>query len=287
MRSVSQIWGGIKKTFNGIINDLPAGLNSAYTGTVSIKKVGTGLWRLGGNNTYSGTTQIAGGALIVNGKKSGAGMVTVLNGGTLKGMGTIAGKVATFNGAVVEAGDTLVNGKGLTFTSTLSLGNGSTLKVPASLSKCNTITLNAATTIGSTAVLSITVGEDGLERAPYAGTEYQIFTLGSAGRITGQFASINDEILSEGQEWDTTDLYTKGILRVVGGNIKPADPDPEEPIEPGEPAGETMKVTLAYGNMTPKSYDGSGVNNMLVGAENKENNGITNNNIGTIFRWWF
>ena len=268
------------ETFNGIINDLPAGLNSAYSGTVSIKKVGTGLWRLGGNNTYSGTTQIAGGALIVNGKKSGAGMVTVLNGGTLKGMGTIAGKVATFNGAVVEAGDTLVNGKGLTFTSTLSLGNGSTLRVPVNSTKSNTITLNAATTIGSTAVLNITVGEDGLERAPYAGTEYQIFTLGSAGRITGQFASISDEILSEGQEWDTTDLYTKGILRVVGGDIKPTEPKPEEPIEPGEPAGETMKVTLAYGNMTPKSYDGSGVNNMLVGAENKENNGITNNNIG-------
>jgi len=266
------------ETFNGIINNLPYSLNSSYSGTVSIKKVGTGIWRLNGANTYSGTTQVAGGTLIVNGTHSGTGAVTVMSGATLKGMGKIAGKVTLFNGATVEGGDTLVNGKGLVFSSTLTLSNGSTVNMPVSLTKCNTITLNGAATIGETAVLNITVSEDGLARAPYADTEYQVFKLGTNGSITGQFASISDEVLTEGQSWDTTDLYTKGILRVKGGDIKPDEPI--EPEDPDEPAGETMRVTLAYGNMTPKSYDDSGINNMLVGAENKETNGITNNNLG-------
>lgn len=266
------------ETFKGIINNLPLGLNSSYSGTVSIKKVGTGLWRLTGANSYSGTTQVAGGTLIVNGTHSGTGAVTVMSGATLKGMGKIAGKVTLFNGATVEGGDTLVNGKGLVFSSTLTLSNGSTVNMPVSLTKCNTITLNGAATIGETAVLNITVSEDGLARAPYADTEYQVFKLGTNGSITGQFASISDEVLTEGQSWDTTDLYTKGILRVKGGDIKPDEPI--EPEDPDEPAGETMRVTLAYGNMTPKSYDDSGINNMLVGAENKETNGITNNNLG-------
>ena len=266
------------ETFNGIINNLPVGLGSAYSGTVSIKKVGTGLWRLTGANTYSGTTQVYAGTLIVNGKNSGTGAVTVLNGATLKGMGTIAGKVTAYNGSVIEAGDTLANGKGLTFSSALNIQNGCTVNIPANVTKCNTITINGAATIGETAVLDITVSEEGLARAPYADTEYQVFNIGSAGSITGQFASIKDEILAEGQTWDATELYTKGILRVVGGDIKPTDPI--EPEEPEDPAGETMRVSLAYGNMTPKSYDDSGVNNMLVGAENKTNNGITNNNLG-------
>lgn len=266
------------ETFNGIINNLPAGLSSSKTGTVSIKKVGTGLWRLNGANTYSGTTQVAGGTLVINGKHSGTGLVSVMKGATLKGNGTIAAKVSAFNGAVIEAGDTLVNGKGLTFSSTLSLANGAAISVPVNVTKNNVITFNGAVTINSGAVLNIITDENGIERAPYNATEYKVFNIGAAGSITGQFAAINDEVLAEGQEWDTTDLYTKGILRVVGGDVKPEDPD--EPVEPEDPAGESMMVTLAYGNMTPKSYDDSGVNNMLVGAENKETNGITNNNLG-------
>ncbi len=266
------------ETFNGIINNLPAGLNSAKSGTVSIKKVGTGLWRLNGANTYSGTTQVAGGTLIVNGKNSGTGAMTVFSGATLKGTGTIAAPVTLQSGATLEGGDTIVNAKGLTFSSKLAISNGVTVNMPVNMTKCNTITINGAATIGETAVLNITISEEGLARPPYAGTEYKIFNIGSAGSITGQFAAINDEVLAEGQTWDTTDLYTTGILRVKGGDIKPEEP--EGPTEPEEPAGETMKVTLAYGNMTPKSYDDSGRNNMLIGAENKETNGIVNNNLG-------
>lgn len=266
------------ETFNGIINNLPAGLNNAYSGTTSIKKVGTGLWRLNGANTYGGTTMVSGGTLVLNGTNSGTGAISVMNGATLKGTGSVAAKVTAYNGATIEAGDTLVNGKGLTFGAALTIQNGCTVSVPVDVTRCNTLTVNGPITINSGSVLSIITGEDGLVRPPYDGTEYQIFNIGSTGTITGEFGTLNDEVLSEGQEWDTTDLYTKGILRVVGGDVNLNEP--ETPDDPDEPVGETMKVTLAYGNMTPDSYDGSGLNNMLVGAENKVTNGITNNNLG-------
>lgn len=266
------------ETFNGIINNLPAGLNAKYSGTVSIKKVGTGLWRLNGANSYSGTTQIIGGTMVLNGANSGAGAMSVMSGATLKGSGSVVAKVTAYNGSVIEAGDTLINGKGLTFAGALDIQNGASVNVPVNVTKCNTMTVNGAVTIGAAAVLNIITGEDGIERAPYAETEYQIFKIGTSGKITGQFGTINDDVLAEGQQWDTTDLYTKGILRVVGGDVKPDEP--VTPVDPDEPVGETMKVTLAYGNMTPKSYDASGVNNMLEGVENKVTNGITNNNLG-------
>lgn len=270
------------ETFSGIINDLPAGLSSSYAGTVSINKVGSGLWRLNGNNTYSGTTQVTKGTLIVNGKHSGTGNITVFGGGTLKGMGTLAGKVVTYNGAVIESGDTLVNGSGLTFAGNMTVNKGTTVKVPVSLTKCNTITLQGTMTLVGNDTLYIATGEDGIERAPYAATEYKVFNIADGAAISGTFADVKDDVLSQGQSWDTTDLYTKGIIRVVGGDSEPTEPtDPETPEEPQY--GETMKVSLAYGNMTPGSYDNSAYKNMLTGAENKTVNGVTNNNIG--FTW--
>jgi autotransporter-associated beta strand protein len=58
-------------------------------------KIGTGLLRLKGSNTYSGGTTIEGGELMVNnvsGSGTGTGAVRV-NGGILAGLGTIAGNV--------------------------------------------------------------------------------------------------------------------------------------------------------------------------------------------------
>ena len=105
---------------------------------------------------------------------------------------------------------------------------------------------------------------EGWAEAPYNGTEYQVFDL-SGGTITGTFAQILPETPGEGQTWDISKLYTDGILKVVGGEEKPDDP-----VTPEEPAGETKTALLAWGNMYASSYDNSGVNNMMVGAENDE-----------------
>jgi hypothetical protein len=75
----------------------------------------------------------------------------------------------------------------------------------------------------------------------------------------------------EGQTWDASELYTKGVLKVVGGETKPDGETPDDP----QPVAETKTALLAWGNMVAKSYNNSGVNNMMVGAENDEAYGFS------------
>jgi hypothetical protein len=110
-----------------------------------------------------------------------------------------------------------------------------------------------------------------MEEAPYAGTEYQIFKFSGLGNVTGTFGEIQPATPGEGQTWDNSELYTTGILKVVGGEVNPdVDPDPTP-----EPVGETKTALLAWGNMVAKSYDNSGVNNMMEGAANDEAYGFS------------
>ena len=221
------------ETFRGVIdNNDQAG---SHPGTTNIVKQGTGEWRLTASNTYSGTTQVQKGTLIVNGTHSGTGAVTVSTGATLAGKGTLAAAV-TVNGTL-QVGDTLATDRPMKFNGGLKLGSAAILKLNDALA----------------------------EVKRYAGDEVQCFT----GNVTGSFAQIIPATPGEDQTWDTSELYTKGILKVVGGEEKPDQPGPEEP------AGETKTALLAWGNMIAKSYDNSGVNNMMVGAENDEAYGFS------------
>ena len=251
------------ETFRGVIdNNDQAG---SHPGTTSIQKQGTGDWRLTGNNVYSGTTTVGGGALIVNGTHSGTGAITVRTGATLAGTGQVAAATTINTGGFLQAGDTLVNERGLTFNGTLKLNGTSTLVVLADRTKSNTITLKGATTISTTATLRIDFDE-----APYDKTVYQVFKL-SSGTISGKFKQILPETPGEGQTWDTSELYTNGIIKVVGGE---KNPDDQSQVDP-QPAYETLTALLAWGNMINKSYDNSSYNNMMVGAENDEAYGFS------------
>ena len=245
------------ETFRGVINNNDQA--GSHPGTTSIEKQGTGDWRLTGNNVYSGTTIVGGGTLIVNGTHSGTGAVTVRTGATLAGTGSLAAATTINTGGFLQAGDTLVNERGLTFNNTLKLNGTATLIVPADRTKSNTITLKKATTIATTATLRIDFDE-----SPYDKTEYKIFNI-SGGTITGTFKQILPETPGEGQTWDATELYTKGVLKVVGGE---KNPDDQSQVDP--PIGETLTALLAWGNMINKSYDNSSYKNMMVGAENDE-----------------
>ncbi len=252
------------ETFRGVIDNRSQG---GKNGTTTIEKRGTGDWRLTGNNVYSGTTTVSAGRLIVNGTHSGAGAVTVRTNAVLAGTGSLAAATTINTGATLQAGDTLVNGRGLTFNNTLKLNGTSVLNVLADRTKSNTITLKGATTISTDAVLTINGGT--LAEAPYKDTEYQIFNL-SGGAITGKFKEIQPAAPGEGQTWDDSELYTKGILKVVGG-----EENPEQGGLTPEPQGETKTALLAWGNMVAKSYDNSGVNNMMEGAANDEAYGFS------------
>ena len=216
--------------FKGIINNLS---QRGKEGTTSIVKEGTGYWRLTGKNVYSGTTTVNAGTLIVNGQHTGTGAVTVAAGATLAGKGKLAAAV-TVNGTLL-VGDTLANDKGLTFSGGLKLGSAAKLQLNEAMA----------------------------EATHYNGDQIQAFT----GTVTGTFAQILPATPGEGQTWDTSELYTKGLLKVVGGT----EPDPDPTPGPGE-AGPTIRATIAWGNCTRTGGDSSCTE--LVGNEASPSNNV-------------
>ena len=253
------------ETFRGVIDDRAQG---GQKGKTTIEKQGSGDWRLTGANIYSGTTTVTKGRLIVNGQHSGTGAINVRSGAILAGTGSLAGATTINQNATLQVGDTLINGRGLTFNGTLKVNNGGIVNVLADRIKSNTITLKGALTLTTGAILQINEGD--IAEAPYNKTEYKVFNI-SGGSITGTFAEIQPATPGEGQTWDTSELYTNGIIKVVGGED---NPDDQTIVDP-EPAGETKTALLAWGNMIAKSYDNSSYNNMMVGAENDEAYGFS------------
>jgi fibronectin-binding autotransporter adhesin len=114
-------FGGVARTLtlagsntdNNTVSPLIANATAAAgTNTVNVAKNGTGKWILTGNNTYTGTTNVNAGTLLINGTQSGNGLTTVAAGATLGGTGTLGGAL-TNNGTVnpgASVGTLNVNG---------------------------------------------------------------------------------------------------------------------------------------------------------------------------------
>jgi autotransporter-associated beta strand protein len=151
--------GNMNITTNGgtnTINALIANGTGTGGGTTSLTKSGPGTLVLGNANTYTGTTTLAAGKLLVTnsaGSATGSGNVT-LNGGLLGGSGKITGTVLGGNAAHTIAPSALFPG-----TNTLTLGglttNASTvlafnLNSPASSDKLVITNNNALAIDGGT-----------------------------------------------------------------------------------------------------------------------------------------
>ena len=93
-------------------------------GIKGLVKTGAGTLNSTGADTYSGTTTVSGGTLLVNGTHSGAGAYDVQSSGILGGAGTIT--TASNAGITLQAGGKLSPGSasGLTGTLTANLGSG-------------------------------------------------------------------------------------------------------------------------------------------------------------------
>ncbi len=226
------------ETFAGEINNWSCS-GSGHNGKVSIVKMGSGYWRLAGNNDYNGTTQIKGGTLIVNGRNLGKGAVSVTSGATLRGTGVVSGKVSAVSGATICAGDTLIDGSTLKLNGGLTLSAGSKVNVPLAVSgtkiKSNKIQVSGTLAVnGAALVLDMSDVSEKL----YGGMAFRVFDLTNA-TVTGSgFTAIEPAVPAEGQTWDTSELLTEGIIKVVGG-----DPLPE-----GEEDGvlDEVKVVLTH-----------------------------------------
>lgn len=259
------------ETFKGIINDWSTS-GSGYTGTTSIIKEGTGLWRLTGANSYKGTTTVNGGTLIIDGTHSGTGAVTVNSGATLKGQGTITAAVTVKSGATLAAGDTIMSGKKLTIKGAVTLSSGATLQVPLVNNDTKAYAQNnfAFTTlnIANGAVLELDMAN--VTKSLEKNKCFTVFATVPK-TVTGQF-TISPATPGEGLEWDTTTLFTDGKLYIIEKGGKREEDKPEKPED--DPAGETLHGMINWGNSVNGSYDNSSYLNMMTGGDNEEARGF-------------
>lgn len=181
---------GTNETFNGIINDHLYGYASDGSGTTTIVKTGTGLWRLNGNNTYTGTTTIEGGKLVVNGTHSGNGIVTVNDGATLAGKGTVTAEVAV--AGTLEPGDSAVG----TFTGKDKLTLQSTAITSIDINKSNgtwdVVTVAKDITYGGTLKVNFT-------GTPVSGDKFRVFNV--AGAVNGTITQFDPATPGPGLLW--------------------------------------------------------------------------------------
>jgi autotransporter-associated beta strand protein len=184
--------------------------------SLSVVKRGTGVWTLGGNDSYSGATLVSGGTLLINGQLSGTTNVSVEAGGTLGGNGgTIAGPVSVAGGGRLVPGG---SGAGV-----LTINNDLTL-APGSFTKLN-INKAAGTNDQIVGVNNLTYGGT-LAVSNLAGslTTNDTFRLFTAANYAGVFDAITPAIPGAGLAWNTNTLATDGTLRFAPGNSLPTNP---------------------------------------------------------------
>jgi len=216
------------ETFAGVICNRCCA-SGHYAKANNINKVGTGLWRLTGKNVYTGTTNVKEGTLVLNGqhiedsnsnaKKYATAACTynIYEGAMLRGTGRLV-RTSTVN---VRAGGTLMAGDTLTDRSVLDL-TGATVNVAASgrlavsvvsetsdevrsnLLKVGALTLDA----GAVLAVEMQVSPEGLA------DDTRIAVFDGAVKATGRFEQIEPAVPGEGQEWDTSELFTAGCLIV-------------------------------------------------------------------------
>lgn len=123
---LTRVSGAGTLTGTGTFTHAAAGATDLATilaGTASLAKSGGGTLSLSGANTYTGTTTVSAGTLIVNGSLANTA-TRVESGATLGGRGTIGGLTTIANGAHLAPG----NSPGtITFTDGLALDAGSAL----------------------------------------------------------------------------------------------------------------------------------------------------------------
>ncbi|MBS2098083.1 rhamnogalacturonan lyase family protein [Carboxylicivirga linearis] len=198
---------GTNATFDGRIT------NTAYKNAgaqTAIVKTGTGRWTLTNSNTYTQGTIIEEGSLIVSnttGSGTGTGSVSVESAGSLAGDGSISGAVTVSNGGNLRPG-LLTQIGSLTINNSVTMQSGSNffIKCLASSGSCDKLVVNGSL------IANGTLNINNLRGSFTNGQSYQVI---DANIISGSFEAISPETPGDGLYWDTSDLYTNGIIKVT------------------------------------------------------------------------
>jgi fibronectin-binding autotransporter adhesin len=189
-------------------------------GSLRINGVGGNLGTvlLAANNTYTGTTTVGAGTLVVNGA-NGNSAVTVNSSGTLSGMGTIGGSVSVLSGGNLTPG-TPARGALTAAIGTLTAGNttvgGSvTMKIDRNAVQTSDKLTSPSVVINAGATLTV----NNLGSADLAAGD--TFTLFST-PVSGTFTTINLPPLPNANLAWTNKLAVDGTIAVVStGGVNP------------------------------------------------------------------
>jgi autotransporter-associated beta strand protein len=180
--------------------------NAFVSGNVTnLEKTGVGTMLLSGNNTYTGTTTVSAGTLLINGNSTAAtGALSVSVGATLGGNGTIGGATTVLGN--LQPG----NSPGvLTFTNGLTLGSSSTTTMEITgigAGQFDRALVTGLLTFGGTLALN---------SSGYTAVFGNSVDLFNWSTTSGTFSAITGTDLGGGLSWDTSSLYTDGVITVV------------------------------------------------------------------------
>jgi autotransporter-associated beta strand protein len=165
----------LSTTVSAVIKDGGAG---GGTGG-SLVKVGSGLMKLTGLNTYTGATTIHSGALWVDGSIAASSLTTVESGAALQGAGTIGSTQVNAGGFLGPGNGT--PGTSLAFAGNLAFQSGAFYSIEVNPSTASfAAVMGAATLNGATVNASFFPGS-------YISKQYTILT--ASGGVSGTFAS--------------------------------------------------------------------------------------------------
>ncbi|GAB6010605.1 autotransporter-associated beta strand repeat-containing protein [Viscerimonas tarda] len=196
---------GTDEEFKGIINDEAIG---GQKGTTNIVKESDGYWRLTGANIYTGTTVINGGNLIVNGAHTGTGAVTVNANATLSGKGSLAAPVTVKEDGILNPGDLGIGTFTIKNSTKFEAGSNLSIDVNRQSKTNDKLTVNGTLTLAGNLNINLVDGS-------FANGD--AITILSATTYSGSFVGITPSTPGQDLIWDTTNLYTSGILRVASG----------------------------------------------------------------------
>ena len=158
--------------------------NGDIVGEITLLKSGDNFQTLAGDMTYSGTTTVSGGGLLIDGIHLGGGAYTV-DGGILGGSGTIDSNVTVTDDGVLSPGDLVENSTGtLEIGADLELGDQTSVWMDLdSVSSNDQLIVSGSASLAG--VLDLT------STAPSAYSIGDTMTLVSAlGGVNGRFTSV-------------------------------------------------------------------------------------------------
>ena len=217
-------------TFNGAFSQTNRGiylggtgtgdnrLDTAFTGNGTLTKRDSGTWILGADNTYTGTTRVTGGTLLVEGSTAATGLVIVSSGATIGGSGSV-GDVTVLDGDLSPGGALgntfLVNNLYVDPASGLRFG----LADPLVPGDNDIVNINQTLTLGGQLFLTPQTGVPAYDfTTATPGTQWTLFTYspGNLG-ISGDLVIVSAPALASGLGWsvDTTSSDSSVFLVVV------------------------------------------------------------------------